>query len=70
MSDNTGIGEATKIAKEYVQEYRPNDWDRVVDARQIGEKTEVEFQTKEDTNTTHKMVFDKEANITDVEFEG
>jgi len=68
MSDNIGIGEATKRAKEYVKEYRPNDWDRVVNANQGGNKTKIDFQTTDDTDETHRVTFDDQGDIINIRF--
>jgi hypothetical protein len=69
MDESPGIGEATKLAKEYVDQYRADDWEEVVDAstRPKRGRTRINFQTS--NGNVHKITVDADRDITKVSFD-
>lgn len=62
-----GIGDATEIAQEYIEEHRDDEWERVIDTQNKSNSWKIVFLTSE-SNAPQTITVDKEtANIVDTE---
>jgi L-lactate utilization protein LutC len=66
--DSISVGKATRVAQAYVEQYRNDDWERVVGANDKGENWQIEFTTTE-FGILHSIIVNKNSgNIINIDF--
>lgn len=66
--DSISVGKATEIAQKYVEQYRNDEWERVVDVTDKGENWKIYFTTTE-FGTSHSILINRSTgDIADIDF--